>query len=331
MEEILCPITGQKANGYQEHLEGGQKVVSYSITVGNNPTHTCKYKVPLSAMSVGMEDRTMRPGSDPWINNKWFNKNKYLLGYAMENGLSLFEESEVITLPLIKQRLAASVIPHTPRMKLDHLLKFIADEINTPGETYEIDFSKMSRKLLLRKLYLQNLEELDFYASTLYNEGLVKYEQSGAFIFFGLTFAGLSYLANLEDAGAQSKNCFVAMAFDDSRKKHRAAIVKAIIDCGYDAVIVDTGDIDSDKTINDQIIADIRRCKFCISDFTLQRTGVYFEAGFALGLGKPVIYVCDGADFKNSHFDLKPFQHLIYNSPEELHTGLVRKIQAWIQ
>ena len=111
---------------------------------------------------------------------------------------------------------------------------------------------------------------------------------------------------------------------------YRAAIIQPITDYSYNEIIVDTRDIESDKTINDQIIADIRRCKFCISDFTMQKTGVYFEAGFALGLGKPVIYVCDRSDFENSHFDLKPFQHLIYNSPQELHTGLVRKIQAWI-
>ncbi len=43
--------------------------------------------------------------------------------------------------------------------------------------------------------------------------------------------------------------------------------------------------IDSYQIINDQIIANIRICKFCISDFTMQSNGGYFEVGFALGLG----------------------------------------------
>jgi len=33
-------------------------------------------------------------------------------------------------------------------------------------------------------------------------------------------------------------------------------------------------------------------CRFIVADFTGQRGGVYFEAGYALGLRKPVIWTC---------------------------------------
>ena len=36
----------------------------------------------------------------------------------------------------------------------------------------------------------------------------------------------------------------------------------------------------------------IRKSKFLIADFTGQRGGVYYEAGFAYGLGLPVIWTC---------------------------------------
>ncbi len=44
--------------------------------------------------------------------------------------------------------------------------------------------------------------------------------------------------------------------------------------------------------INDEIIAQIRRSRFMVCDLTGYRGGVYFEAGFAYGLGLPVIYTC---------------------------------------
>ncbi len=87
------------------------------------------------------------------------------------------------------------------------------------------------------------------------------------------------------------------MSFDPSRQPYREVIGRAICASGYAPVMIDTRHIDSDKTINDRIIAEIRACKFCVSDFTGQRNGVYFEAGFALGLGKAIIYVCETDDF----------------------------------
>jgi nucleoside 2-deoxyribosyltransferase len=44
--------------------------------------------------------------------------------------------------------------------------------------------------------------------------------------------------------------------------------------------------------INDEIIAQIRRSRFMVCDLTGYRGGVYFEAGFAYGLGLEVIYTC---------------------------------------
>ena len=111
----------------------------------------------------------------------------------------------------------------------------------------------------------------------------------------------------------------------------KEAIKSAVNETNYQPVIINEKHIESDRTINDAIIAEIKRAKFVIADFTEQKSGVYFEAGFALGLGIPVIYCCDKADFDaNSHFDVNHYPHILYNSPEELGKGLVDKIRAWI-
>jgi len=44
--------------------------------------------------------------------------------------------------------------------------------------------------------------------------------------------------------------------------------------------------------INDEIIGEMRRSRFIVCDLTGYRGGVYWEAGFAYGLGLEVIYTC---------------------------------------
>ncbi|HVA79494.1 MAG TPA: hypothetical protein VNF29_01055 [Candidatus Binataceae bacterium] len=57
--------------------------------------------------------------------------------------------------------------------------------------------------------------------------------------------------------------------------------------------------------IDDQIRIAIRIARFVIADLTDGNQGAYWEAGFAEGLGKPVIYTCEATKFEleKTHFD----------------------------
>ena len=70
----------------------------------------------------------------------------------------------------------------------------------------------------------------------------------------------------------------LARVFDDGFSVGIAA-------AGYKPVRVDL--VEHAGKIDDEIIAQIKRSKFVVADFTGQRGGVYFEAGFALGLSLP--------------------------------------------
>ena len=56
-----------------------------------------------------------------------------------------------------------------------------------------------------------------------------------------------------------------------------------------------------------------------IAELTKENRGVYWEAGFAEGLGKPVIYTCEKSFFEGnrSHFDIN-HRHTIVWNPDEL-------------
>jgi hypothetical protein len=80
--------------------------------------------------------------------------------------------------------------------------------------------------------------------------------------------------------------------------------------------------------ITDEIMAQIRRSRFVVADYTSQRNSVYFEAGFALGLGVIVIPTCRADEIPNLHFDIRHLNTLPWNTPAELADGLDRRIRA---
>jgi nucleoside 2-deoxyribosyltransferase len=84
--------------------------------------------------------------------------------------------------------------------------------------------------------------------------------------------------------------------------------------------------------IDDEIAAMIRRSKFIVADFTGRRGGVYFEAGFALGMGLPVIWVCSKDELKDVHFDTRQYNFIVWEEGklEECKKALQYRIEATI-
>lgn len=78
--------------------------------------------------------------------------------------------------------------------------------------------------------------------------------------------------------------------------------------------------------ISDKIIEEIRNCKFLVADFTCQNTGVNYEAGYAKGIGKTVIYSCQQDDFANAHFDIKQVQFVVWTDENDLKNKLEEQI-----
>jgi nucleoside 2-deoxyribosyltransferase len=67
-----------------------------------------------------------------------------------------------------------------------------------------------------------------------------------------------------------------------------------------------------------------------VAEFSGDRGGVYFEAGFAMGLGLPVVWVVRDDELKKVHFDTNHFNHITWSTVEELRTKLQRRIEATI-
>jgi hypothetical protein len=270
----------------------------------------------------------------------------YLLRWLLFNGrmkIVRFSEdfedkSNLITVDEVNSLLSESFIPKTPKEKVDNFLVLL-------NKIFPWLEGEITKRSLFNLAFFPNEKEFDIYFKHLVNSGYISSVDSfknviisgilvrEAVFSIDITFKGIEYLASLEEHGRNSKNCFIAMSFSEDPQivSIKETIKSAIIQTGYNPVIINEKRIKSDQTINDAIIAEIKRAKFVVADFTEQKSGVYFEAGFALGLGLPVIYCCEEEDFKNnSHFDVNHYPHILYKTTEQLRKGLIDKIRAWI-
>ncbi len=131
--------------------------------------------------------------------------------------------------------------------------------------------------------------------------------------------------------------CFVACAFG-----HRD--VDALYDRGTEptlrALKIDCERVDRvthNQYIDRKIFELIRATDFCLADLTYARPSVYFEAGLAEGLGKPVIYTARLDHFHaretdphgnlRVHFDLQMKNIIKWNAPD---TSYCRALRALV-
>jgi nucleoside 2-deoxyribosyltransferase len=67
-----------------------------------------------------------------------------------------------------------------------------------------------------------------------------------------------------------------------------------------------------------------------LADVTEQKRGVYVEAGYALGLGLPVIWCVRKDELGKVHFDTRQYNHIMWETTDELETRLFDFICAII-
>jgi hypothetical protein len=118
-----------------------------------------------------------------------------------------------------------------------------------------------------------------------------------------LSMDGWGYYEQLKRGAIINRKAFMAMQYgdidlDDVFEKCFRAAVKAT---GYELFRLD--EKPQAGIIDDRLRVEIRTSRFLISDLTHGNRGAYWEAGYAEGLGKPVIYTCEKGVFNNTHFD----------------------------
>jgi hypothetical protein len=198
--------------------------------------------------------------------------------------------------------------------------------------------TKVDRAWVAAQIEARTEDEASYFMTLMHEEGLFISRPQGD---FRLSSAGYKYLDEISAGGAPTDQAFVAMWFDKTMEAaFEEGFASAIREAGYRPLRIDKKE--HNNKIDDEIIAEIRRSRFVVADFTSAvfkvgdeeksepRGGVYFEAGFALGLGTPVIWTVKSDLVKYVHFDTRQYAHITWTSPEDLRTQLTNRIRAVI-
>ena len=151
---------------------------------------------------------------------------------------------------------------------------------------------------------------------------------------------GWKQIEKLQAEDNYNKEVFVSMSFADSTKPIREAIKEGIKQAGFSPKFMD--EIIHNRQIVPEMFRLIRECRFLIMDISDPNYGAYYEAGYALGLGKEVIITCKEEVLSHKyvtdeekkyerylkpHFDIVQKQILVWSDYEDL----THKLTEWIK
>lgn len=262
------------------------------------------------------------PSEKEYINKK--DKLYLISGYLREmNDREI--KIELISKTQLPKLFSLLSAPKTLSERIDNVLLNIYKKTDFVNQAIYVDVSHYATYYgKCKKEYENIINEFE-------NKGFLKRVGNMYTTEYKITMDGLEKARLLQKKDlVDSKQCFMAMKFDQNMINNFNNYIQPRIkeETEYDAIIVSMKE-HNDK-ICDVIIAEIRKSKFLIADFTGQRGGVYFEAGFAYGLGIQVIWTCKKEDYSNLQFDVDHYNFILWDDPEELSERICKRILATI-
>jgi hypothetical protein len=300
-EQSKCPICSEKATLVEPYQGGSSKL---------NCTRCGQFEIGvISAHEISCWTPQQRINLSGWIRD---NQNCKILSQTLKDlatlrNLNVGEKAEKIL------------------QRLGRRFQKPGEIIDLPGDAY-LEFLGVGRLADFHELrfflraYL--CDEMDF---LLLHELVTELGDDSR---YSISPKGWAYLDSLRHGNPDSQIGFIAMWFDESMNDAWLALDKAIRDAGYEPLRIDQKQ--HNNKIDDEIVAAIRRSKFVVADFTQQRGGVYFEAGFAMGLSLPVIWLCRHDHLKETHFDTRQYNFIVWEEDklEDLTKALKNRIEA---
>jgi hypothetical protein len=258
----------------------------------------------------------------PWFSNAESEKMVRLSGYVRE-------QNAVANIPPLTRELIDEVIAR-PRPNLRTRARILLRGVGASEEAKEPLINL--RTVMLQPSYAGSSyslgsKDLGILLRVLEHEKFITFTSSHQA--FAITVEGLLELEGMASTGGEFTQGFVAMWFDEELSPAwTVGFDPGIRNAGYRPFRIDKKDYIGG--ISDEIITEIRRSRFVVVDYTHQVNGIYFEAGFALGLGRTVIPTCRADEIPKLHFDIRHLNTLSWNEPSDLSTSLTKRIVSVI-
>lgn len=195
----------------------------------------------------------------------------------------------------------------SPAVQAMNLIRYIGDQVSESGKPIS-HLPKISAEIGAPsdEFFEQLVEEL-------FKRDIIKMTQLSSWTSSQSRFAGVNLTLDgwkqyeAEKRGEFDGNDgFLAMEFGKPELESFVRdVVKPAVKEDLSCDLVDMRDVGRAGLIDNNMRVQIRDAKFVIVDLTHDNNGAYWEAGYAEGLGKPVIYICEKEKFetKKTHFD----------------------------
>ena len=191
----------------------------------------------------------------------------------------------------------------SPAIQAMNLVRFIGDEVSRLGEPIQILYFNKIREIT----GAPSDEFVEHLIEDLKERGTVKGDSDYfSFSRVNLTLDGWEQYEAEKRGEFRGSYGFIAMPFGDTDLDPFVKdVVKPAVKEGIGYDLVDMRDVARAGVIDNILRSQIRDAAFLIVDLTHDNPGAYWEAGYAEGLGKPVIYICEKAKFEaeKTHFD----------------------------
>jgi hypothetical protein len=203
----------------------------------------------------------------------------------------------------------------TPQRQADALVLLVGERQPSPDQRLELSAHELGAWVGTAISPQQDEAGIFWVLNYLAEEGLLEAEYHTTTIFVRLTMPGWERFADLQKVSSTSRTAFMAMKFGDPD------LNKVVAECFKPAVARTAFELrlltDQQPAglIDDQIRASILSARFVVADLTHANPGAYWEAGFAEGLGIPVIYTCERSrwDESKTHFDTNHMVTIVWD------------------
>ena len=219
--------------------------------------------------------------------------------------------------------------PKSFKEKVDYILLKLAKLSKFEGDY--VDTTKFVDVLFFCKAIKDGLEEIrDFNEQIEFMKSY--FTSEGLFNCIGYKFQLLPKAWNrvytLQDNLVGNLNVFVAMKFGKETEELRDKIKEGLE--GFNVRIMD--EIEHNHQIVPEMLYEIRNSKFVIVELSHHNNGAYYEAGYALGVGKEVIHICKKTKKRSKlHFDVAQVNTIFYDTIDEIPKKLKDRIKVTIK
>ena len=195
------------------------------------------------------------------------------------------------------------------------------------GDLYEIEYDKLSGKnTCTERNHGLAFDECKYLLNYMRECKYIEFGNAGDDISVGILPVGLNRIDDLQKYNNTGKNVFVAMQFDEDTIVLREKIKQGITAAGYNPILID--EVEHNEYIMPELLKYIRDSKFMVVDLTHHNNGAYFEEGYAMGVGKPVIQLCQKGE--TTHFDISQKCMIMWETEDEIPEKLKNRIAATI-